>query len=290
MHTAEALRLLGLRSMPADMAALQKAWRASAAINHPDRGGTAEKFKIAGNARAHLTAALEEVKQKSSYSDNIPLHKITLTLEQLLAEVTVTLPGGKCGVCTAGFQDIPEPVECPECGGTGQVGIKKGIITSWKTCNQCGGKGTVTQIRCLVCDGLGNSNQGENSVVLPRWAEDGEALTLKSRSGSTVQVILKLIMPAGLRRKGADIMKDADIPYDVLCLGGTAETEIPGHGIYSFTLNPLLYPGHIISVPDKGLPDRNGGYGRAYLKLTVEMPGRITADMERVLKEWSRVR
>ena len=261
MEITQALEIFGLQYLPADSETLKKLWRNRALLSHPDSGGSEEEFKQVQMAFLKIKKEIGNNKQNT----NNPIYTVTLTLEELISEVPIILKGGKCGVCTNGYQINNDPVYCNDCDGTGQTRIRYGKITSWKTCPTCLGVGTVTKIKCQVCGGTGLSNQSDNTVIIPAYAEDGNILNLQGSNG-LVCVILSVILPPKIKRKGADILKDIEVTPEILNYGGSISVNVLSQ-TFDIDIPPLFKSGSLITVFKKGLIGNDGIRGNIYFKI-----------------------
>ena len=88
----------------------------------------------------------------------------TLSFNQVSVDVSDLYVGSKCTGC-GGTGKVADPItgdetECGSCGGTGSISTWNPDWTGYKTCEACGGEGTVTEneqvVDCDVCGGTGS--------------------------------------------------------------------------------------------------------------------------------------
>ena len=88
----------------------------------------------------------------------------TLSFNQVSVDVSDLYVGSECTGC-GGTGKAADPItgdetECGSCGGTGSISTWNPDWTGYKTCEACGGEGTVTEneqvVDCDVCGGTGS--------------------------------------------------------------------------------------------------------------------------------------
>ena len=80
-----------------------------------------------------------------------------------------------CSDCRGtGSADVRGPSTCQQCQGHGQVRYQQGFFSIARTCNVCGGTGSVINNPCTVCRGDGRVQREHTiNVNIPAGVEDG---------------------------------------------------------------------------------------------------------------------
>ena len=135
-----------------------------------------------------------------------------------------------CGSCKGtGAEGGAEPTNCPKCSGAGRVRMQQGFFMIERTCDQCGGTGTVIQNPCRDCAGQGRQRKDKTlEVKIPAGVDDGTRIRLSGegeagmRGGPAGDLYVFLgIKPHKLfTREGADLYCKIPIPMTQASLGG----------------------------------------------------------------------
>ena len=287
MDRATALRIMKLTSVPNEDG-LKSAYRKRARIVHPDVHGTGDEdaFRELKKAVGVLQTCISEFLADDGGSDPEQVIQVEINLADLVNGQSIRVKGGKCPLCDEGYRTLDEPQPCLDCRGLGFVTTRQGMITSRKPCNACTGRGKVTSIRCLPCAGTGRTAGGNADYVLPCDAVDGDEVRV-GRGEAALCLLVRVHMPAGVKRRGHDILMNVMVPFDVLCLGGHVEAiDAGGRGVVVEV--PAGTPsGGLLTVADGGIPKANKeGRGKMFLKLVALVPEKLSKDQRECLLRW----
>lgn len=214
--------------------------------------------------------------------------------------------------------DVPKDERCPDCGGTG---AEKG--TSRKTCAHCGGSGQIKQQRstafgsfvnvvpCPVCQGEGTIIESpckecrgrgtvhkvkRLSVAIPEGIDNGQALTLagegepgaKGGPPGDLYIYITVRPHKHLKREGADLYLDMPIPFALAALGG--EIDVPTlTGKIKYKVPEGTQTGTVFRMKDKGMKYiKTNRFGDLYVKVTVEVPKKLTGEQRSALEAYAR--
>jgi molecular chaperone DnaJ len=210
-----------------------------------------------------------------------------------------------CDICDGtGAKEGTEPVQCPDCGGHGQVRVSQrsvfGTMMSVTTCPTCRGEGTLIAEPCVNCSGSGvNIEPVEVNVEIPPGVSTGTRLRLSGRGES-----------AGRRGQRGDLFvevnvepdprferDDSELTYRVSL--GIAEAAL-GTGIEVPTIygdSAMLevpagtQPGTTFSLEGQGMP-LLGRRSRGSLRVVVDVaiPKALTDEEEKLLRRWAELR
>jgi DnaJ-class molecular chaperone len=141
---------------------------------------------------------------------------------------------------------------------------------------------------CKICHGTGvvRTHRYTYKVNIPPGAIDGMQLQCQNtkRAGAEKWAVVKTNDHPLFKREGADLWRQAAIPFPTLVLGGTV-TSAGLRGEVSFTLPAGLRPGQSIRLAGQGLPNLRGGLGDLYLQVGVHIPESLTPRQRAALQE-----
>lgn len=204
-----------------------------------------------------------------------------------------------CGECNgSGAAKGTSPKTCPTCRGTGQQRHQQrtpfGVIQTQTTCAQCRGRGTVIETPCSVCHGSGQVRSSKTiGINIPAGIDDGQVISIRGKGNSGInggppgdlQVAVSVRPHPVFERDGYDIWYEMPITFVQAALG--AEIEVPTlDGNITQVIKEGTQPGDIIRLRGKGIPNIHGrGRGDQILKVTIEVPQKLTAAQKKLLKE-----
>jgi molecular chaperone DnaJ len=210
-----------------------------------------------------------------------------------------------CDTCTgSGAKPGSKPVTCPTCGGQGKVqqaGLG-GMFRMVTVCPHCGGRGQIVKDVCDICRGKGRvPRKRKLSVKIPPGIQDGQAVRVQgegeppppevSPGGEGVRgdlhVVVRVAEHQTFHRDGDHLLLEMPISFTQASLG--AEVNVPtidGH-------DKLKVPrgtqhGALFRLTGKGLPNlRNGRRGDLVIVTKIEMPKKLSAKQEKLLREFA---
>lgn len=210
-----------------------------------------------------------------------------------------------CDTCTgSGAKPGSKPVTCPTCGGQGKVqqaGLG-GMFRMVTACPHCGGRGQIVKDLCDTCRGKGRvPRKRKLSIKIPPGIQDGQAVRVQaegepppqemSATGEGVRgdlhVVVRIEDHKTFHRDGDHLLLEMPISFTQASLG--AEVTIPtldGH-------DKLKVPrgtqhAAIFRISGKGLPNlRNGRRGDLVVGVKIEMPKKLSAKQEKLLRDFA---
>jgi molecular chaperone DnaJ len=186
---------------------------------------------------------------------------------------------------------------CPGCQGKGQVVHPQGFFIVQTTCARCQGAGKTIKDPCSDCRGRGvRPETSELTIAVPAGVDDGHALRIagkgESLPGSTsgdLYVVLNVSSDDRFEREGDDVISEVSINFFQATLGGEIEVDTLDNnceGSVILELRPGTQPGDEIVRRDQGIPHVAGqGRGDHYIRFVVEIPKKLTAKQEKLLRE-----
>jgi molecular chaperone DnaJ len=203
-----------------------------------------------------------------------------------------------CTTCRATGAAPGTKVEvCQHCQGKGQVVHPQGFFMVQTTCAQCQGAGKTIKDPCRDCRGRGVRSETSTLVVtVPAGVDDGQTLRISGKGesiagGTAGDLYVVLIVDSDDRftREGDDIISEVSINFFQAVLGGEIEVDTLDdncQGTAILELRPGTQSGDEIVRREQGVPHvTEQGRGDHVIRLTVEVPKKLTAKQEKLLRE-----
>jgi molecular chaperone DnaJ len=231
-------------------------------------------------------------------------YDLRLTLEEAarggerVVEITRT---DRCRSCVgSGAKPGTAPVQCSECGGTGQKQTVKAEeqmkIVTLSSCARCGGRGVWIESPCATCEGSGIEFLPHKiKVHVPPGVEDGTRLRLAGQGEAAVQPA-----PAGdllfdiriepdplLRRQREHLYTTAAIGFADAALGTTVTIRCLGEEKVRIKVPPGTQSGSILRARGKGMPRLRGkGKGDLFVVIEVQTPTQLNTRQRELLQQF----
>jgi len=201
-----------------------------------------------------------------------------------------------CGTCEgSGARPGSQPQQCPRCGGIGQVVQSTGILRVQTSCPSCQGTGAYISDPCDQCNGDAYiAERSEVSVSIPAGIDNGMRLRISGEGepspegGPPGDCYCEVRVRAHhlFERDGPHLLLNLPITYCQATLG--ADIEVPTlDGRAELNIPRGTQSGDTFRLRGSGLADPRGGRGVGDLLVHtfVEVPKKISAEQERVLRE-----
>ena len=189
---------------------------------------------------------------------------------------------------------------CRTCGGYGQVERQTSMgffmTRSVVECPNCGGRGEVPEKPCQACQGTGQaSKERVLSVKIPVGIHDGQSIRVRGEGepvpGGSVRGDMRCLVRVRthefFQRDGDHLICRLPISFTQATLG--AQIDVP-------TLtgtSPLRIPagtqhGKIFRLPGKGLPNmQTGRTGDEAVQVLIEIPRKLSREQEDLLRQFA---
>lgn len=228
--------------------------------------------------------------------------EITLENAAFGLETAVFIPRAEtCDACRgSGAKPGTQPQTCATCGGTGQQQVFRntafGRFVSVKTCEACGGNGTILKEHCEKCHGNGRiQKERKIEVKIPpgvdtgsrlRVSGEGEAGTKGGPAGD-LYIVIHVRPHEFFKRDGDDIIVEAPVSFAQATLG--TEIEVPTlDGKARLKVPEGTQPGTFFRLRGKGIPHLRGyGRGDQHVKVTVAIPKKLSAKQKELLRKYA---
>jgi molecular chaperone DnaJ len=177
------------------------------------------------------------------------------------------------------------PTVCGQCQGRGQIRYQQGFFAVARSCNACGGTGSVVSDPCQACRGETRvSKEIKLHVKVPPGVEEGTRIRYSGegdagRSGGPkgdLYVVLSIQPHDFFEREGHDLHCVIPISFPQAALGD--EFEIPGiDGPINVKIPEGTQSGREIRIRGRGVPFLNEkGHGDLIVRVLVQIPRKLT--------------
>ncbi len=223
---------------------------------------------------------------------------VTLTLQEAAQGVRKTVEFQRhepCDVCQgSGATKGSQREKCSYCGGQGQVIQQAGIIRVQTTCPACHGEGSSVTSPCRSCRGTGQRLKTvQAEVQIPAGVDEGMQVRITGQGEPSPNggppgdcyCFVSVLQHPLFEREGRHLICRIPITYSQAALGCTLEVPTLG-GPGSLEVPPGTQSGDVFRMEGEGLPDpRIVGLGDLLVQVNIEVPKKLTADEERLLRE-----
>lgn len=186
------------------------------------------------------------------------------------------------------------PATCPQCQGRGQVRYQQGFFSIARTCNVCGGTGTVISDPCRTCRGDGREEREHTiQVSIPAGVEDGTRIRYQGegdagRAGGPsgdLYIVLTVKPHKFFERDGHDLHCQIPISISQAALG--AEITVPTlEGPAALKISEGTQSGREFRMRSKGVPYLNEhGRGDLIVQVVVQTPKKLTRVQKELLRQ-----
>jgi len=191
-------------------------------------------------------------------------------------------------------------VQCSTCQGQGMVRHAKrtpfGVFATTTTCSKCKGTGEAPEKTCSECDGEGRIVSSEPvKVKIPAGIHDGMRLRVSGEGEAGAEgaqagdlyVMVHVLEDKRFVRQENDLVVEKQISFATACIGGEMTVEAL-EGKKKVEIKPGTQNNSEIRLEEEGLPDLRGGQGDFVIKLSVEVPKKISKKQKELLEEFEK--
>src|SRR5438270_2980100 len=201
-----------------------------------------------------------------------------------------------CAKCSgSGAESESRSVNCPVCGGRGQVISSRGFFQVSQTCPRCRGVGHIVEKPCRACDGEGRLEKPTRiKLKIPAGIADGSRLR-SPRNGEAgirggpqgdLYVVVHVQEHKIFQRDEDNLYCEVPIGFTLATLGG--EVPVPTlEGKANLKIPAGTQGGQIFKLRGKGVVHVNGRErGDLLVRVMVEVPTRLNAEQRAKLQEF----
>jgi molecular chaperone DnaJ len=202
-----------------------------------------------------------------------------------------------CGTCKGnGSESGSRSVNCPACGGRGQVISSRGFFQVSQTCPRCRGVGQTIEKPCRECEGEGRVEKpGRIKLKIPAGIADGSRLRSSGNGEAGIRggpqgdlyVVIHVKEHKIFQREEDNLYCEVPIAFSVAALGG--EVPVPTlEGKAHVKVPAGTQSGQMFKLRDKGIINVNGRErGDLLARVIVEVPTRLNSEQRQKLEEFA---
>jgi molecular chaperone DnaJ len=211
-------------------------------------------------------------------------------------EVQVTIRRAEaCTTCHgSGTASGRGPSICAQCQGRGQVRYQQGFFSIARTCNACGGTGSVITDPCSTCRGDGRQEKQHTlQVKIPAGVEEGTRIRYQGEGDAgrfggpsgDLYIVLSVRPHEFFERDGNDLHCVIPISFTQAALGD--EITIPTlEGDTKLKIPEGTQSGKEIRLRGKGVPYLNEhGRGDLVITVAVQTPKKLSKMQKELLRQ-----
>lgn len=227
-------------------------------------------------------------------------YDMQITLEEAAFGVEKEIEVHKLDTCAKcegkGAEPGSRAINCPTCGGRGQVISSRGFFQVSQTCPRCRGAGQIIEKPCRVCDGEGRIEKASRiKLKIPAGIAEGSRLR-SSRNGEAgvrggapgdLYVVIHVKEHSIFQREDDNLYCELPVPFTLAALGG--EIAVPTlEGKANLKVPAGTQSGQVFKLRNKGIMNVNGrDRGDLMARLIVEVPSRLNAEQRQKLEEFA---
>lgn len=202
-----------------------------------------------------------------------------------------------CDKCKGtGAESGSRTINCPSCGGRGQVISSRGFFQVSQTCPRCRGVGQIVERPCRQCDGEGRVEKtGRIKLKIPAGIADGSRLR-SSRNGEAgirggpqgdLYVVVHIQEHHVFHREEDNLYCEVPISFSTATLGG--EIPVPTlEGKANLKVPAGTQSGQMFKLRGKGILHVNSReHGDLLVRVIVEVPTKLNSEQRAKLHEFA---
>jgi molecular chaperone DnaJ len=227
-------------------------------------------------------------------------YDMQITLEEAAFGVDKEIEVRKLDTCAQCSGKGAEPgsrtINCPACGGRGQVISSRGFFQVSQTCPRCRGVGQIIEKPCRTCAGEGRvENTSRIKLKIPAGIADGSRLRssgngeagIRGGSAGDLYVVIHVKEHPIFQRDEDNLYCEVPISFPLAALGG--EIAVPTlEGKANLKVPAGTQSGQTFKLRGKGVLNVNQrDRGDLMARLMVEVPTRLNGDQRQKLEEFA---
>jgi molecular chaperone DnaJ len=223
--------------------------------------------------------------------------EVPFRVAALGGKVPVTLPITEACPACAGSGGAPGAriSTCDECKGRGTVTFGQGGFAVSRPCPKCRGKGKLASEPCPTCGGAGEVRTQRTVIInVAPGTETGGKVRLKGQGqpgrpgepAGDILVTFQVEPDRFFHREGLDLHCEVPINLAQAVLGTRLRVRTLDGKKVVLKVPPGTQPGRKFRIKGIGL-EKNGQHGDQLVQIQVDLPEKLTADQEEMLRKFA---
>jgi molecular chaperone DnaJ len=227
-------------------------------------------------------------------------YDMQITLEEAAFGVDKEIEVRKLDTCAkcggSGAEPGSRTINCPTCGGRGQVISSRGFFQVSQTCPRCRGVGQIIEKPCRACDGEGRAeNTSRIKLKIPAGIADGSRLRssgngeagIRGGAAGDLYVVIHIKEHPIFQREDDNLYCEVPVSFSLAALGG--EIPVPTlEGKANLKVPAGTQSGQVFKLRGKGVANVNArDRGDLFARLLVEVPTRLNHEQRQKLEEFA---
>ena len=202
-----------------------------------------------------------------------------------------------CEACKGtGAKNGTEYSTCSRCQGKGVIqqvqNTMFGRTIRQSVCPDCGGNGRTIKEKCGECKGKGYTRKETTVTIDIPAGVDTNSYMKKKGFGQAAPnggvpgdlIIVFRVEPHKIfKRDRFDLNLDLPVSFKIAALGGTVKVPTIDDTI-DFTIPEGTQNGQVFTLRGKGIKSARGGTGNLNLRITIEVPTKLSKDQKRAIE------
>jgi molecular chaperone DnaJ len=227
-------------------------------------------------------------------------YDMQITLEEAAFGVDKEIEVRKLDTCAKcngkGAEPGSRTINCPSCGGRGQVISSRGFFQVSQTCPRCRGVGQIIEKPCSACAGEGRAeNTSRIKLKIPAGIADGSRLRssgngeagIRGGAAGDLYVVIHIKEHPIFQLEEDNLYCEVPISFTLASLGG--EIAVPTlEGKANLKVPAGTQSGQVFKLRGKGVLNVNArDRGDLLARLLVEVPTRLNSEQRQKLEEFA---
>ncbi len=227
-------------------------------------------------------------------------YDMQITLEEAAFGVDKEIEVRKLDTCQkcngSGAESGSRTINCPTCGGRGQVISSRGFFQVSQTCPRCRGVGQIIEKPCRTCAGEGRAeNSSRIKLKIPAGISDGSRLRssgngeagIRGGGAGDLYVVIHIKEHPIFQREDDNLFCEVPVSFTLAALGG--EIGVPTlEGKANLKVPAGTQSGQVFKLRNKGIVNVNArDRGDLFARLLVEVPTRLNGEQRQKLEEFA---